>query len=169
MVLSFFYYNECNDRRNGFFFCLLVTAVLEITCLSYLCLVSLCQAEKNFQVRNRRLWMEIQQDGVLESQLGRIINLLFNRYMGHGIGCTTALSRMHRYLYGVCCPTPPNSLCSDNTRKLDGSMVERIPTQCQNPRCWQHTKHLDLSQWPRIRNLMVTEQPRFVLGACFQY
>ena len=41
MVLSFLYHNECNVHRNGFLFFLLVTAVLEITCLSYLCLVSL--------------------------------------------------------------------------------------------------------------------------------
>ena len=52
----------------------------------------------------------------------------------HGSGCTTALSRIHRYLYRVYCLTPPTSLCSDNTQNLHSSTVERIPKQCLHPR-----------------------------------
>ena len=52
---------------------------------------------------------------------------LFNRSKGHGSGCTTALSGMHRYLYRVYCLTPPTSRGSDNTQNLHSSTVERIP------------------------------------------
>ena len=61
-------------------------------------------------------------------------NLLFTRSKGHGSGCTTAYSGMHRYLYRVYCITPPASLCSDNTQNLHSSTVERIPKQCPHPR-----------------------------------
>ena len=63
----------------------------------------------------------------MESQAGQIRNLLFNRSIRHGSGYTTALSGMHRYLNGVYFRTPSSSLCSDNTRDLDRSTVERIP------------------------------------------
>ena len=40
--------------------------------------------------------------------------LLFNRNKGHGSGCKTAHSGMHRYLTRVYCRTLPISLCSDS-------------------------------------------------------
>ena len=58
---------------------------------------------------------------------------LFSRIRGHGSGCTTALSGMHRYLYRVYCPTPPTSLCSDNTQNLHSPTLERI-SKCPHPR-----------------------------------
>ena len=43
--------------------------------------------------------------------------LLFYKCESHGSGWTTALDGMHRYLYGVYCPTPPTSLFSDKLTK----------------------------------------------------
>ena len=73
--------------------------------------------------------------------------LLFNKGKGHGSGCITALSGVHRYLYCVYCRTPPTSLYSDNTQNLHRSTVEWISRQRHHPRskCWQHTKNCDLS------------------------
>ena len=51
---------------------------------------------------------------------------LFTRSKGHGSGCTTALSGMHRYLYRVYCLTPPASLCSDNTQNLQAQRCVTI-------------------------------------------
>ena len=63
-----------------------------------------------------------------------IIVLLFNKSKSHGSGCTTSISRMHRYLYCVYCLTPSTSLCNDNRQNLHKSTVERVPKQCPHPR-----------------------------------
>ena len=36
--------------------------------------------------------------------------------MGHGSGCTAAISGMQRYLYHVYCQTPPSSLHREDTQ-----------------------------------------------------
>ena len=76
--------------------------------------------------------------------------LLFTRSKGHGSGCTTALSGMHRYLYRVCCLTPPTSLCSANTQNLHSSTVVRISRQCPHPRPKANVlaTHPTLWSWP---------------------
>ena len=48
------------------------------------------------------------------------------RTKGHGSGCTTALSGIHRYLSWVYSRTLPTSLCRDNPQHLHRSLVERI-------------------------------------------
>ena len=70
--------------------------------------------------------------------LSQFSTFLFTRSKGHGSGCTTALSGMHRYLYRVYCLTPPTSLCSDNTQNLHSSTVERIPMNvlATHPTLW---------------------------------
>ena len=57
-------------------------------------------------------------------------HVLFIRSRGHGSGCPTALSGMPR------CLTPPTSLCRDNTRDINRSLVQLIPIQCPHLNWW---------------------------------
>ena len=95
--------------------------------------------------QNEDLWVAVQQAKFSVSDLHVILilrnfmpqkamRLLHNRSKGHGSGCTTALSGMHRHLNHVYCRTPPTSLCMDNTQTLHRSAVEQIPKQYPHPR-----------------------------------
>ena len=68
----------------------------------------------------------------------------------NGSVCTTALSRVHRYLHREYCLTPPTSLCSDNIQICTDQQWNGFQNtaRIQNQRlvCWQHTKHFDTSQ-----------------------
>ena len=72
------------------------------------------------------------------------------RIKGHGSGCTTALSGMHRYLNRVYCLTLPTSMSSDNTQNLHNRLWNgyQNSARIQDGRSmsWQHTKHFDLSR-----------------------
>ena len=91
------------------------------------------------------------------SALTRVLelDLLFNRSKGHGSGCTTALSGMHRYLYRVHCLTPPASLCSDNTQNLlssinGGTDTKTVPASKAKGNCAGNTPDtLILANSPR--------------------
>ena len=71
----------------------------------------------------------------------------FNRCYGHEMGCTTALSGMHRYFYHFYCLTPPTSLCSDNTQNLHRSSVKRTPRQCPHSRLKVSVRATNQTLW----------------------
>ena len=114
--------------------------------LGYFCIISIQAKSRLIVILCRQLCMYAW---INEATSGSLL-LMFNGGIGHGSDCTTALSGVHRYLYRVYCPTPPTSLCSDNTQNPHRSPAEwnehqnSACIQDERSMCWQHTKHFDL-------------------------